>query len=97
MIGKARAVKLEQQLAVLGVGVVVPAQAVVAEGHAAAMTVDERDDANGSPVGNAIADRMPTKWQLIGSRRWSHVYLLAAPNISSTCSQFTRWSRNALR
>ena len=32
-VGEARAVKLEQQVAVLRMGIVVPAEAVVAEGH----------------------------------------------------------------
>src|SRR6185312_1652376 len=62
LIGKARAVKLEQQFAVLGMGVVIPAEAIVAKGHQR----DDRydcDDANGSPVGNCDCRPGAGKWQ----------------------------------
>ncbi len=88
VVAKARAVKLEQQLAVLRVGVVVPAEAVIAERQRR----DDRDDHEhtyGKSVGSAHC--RPT-WRC-GCRLFGlsgDVYLLAALNMASTCSQFTR-------
>jgi hypothetical protein len=62
LVGEARAVELEQQIAILGMGVVVPAEPIVAEGHQR----DDRDDydnANRNPVGNCNCRPGARKWQ----------------------------------
>ena len=133
LVGQARGVERQQEVAVFGMGVVVPAEPVVAEGR-------ERDDrrdrqqqrarggrrcARLAGPGMRIGRSMPAAWRkakagarctppacrastriVSGERRCRaarmtlrlrRVYFIAASYIFATYSQFTRWSRNALR
>ena len=91
VVGKARAVEREQQVAILRMGVVVPAEAVVAERYRRDRLRPHGEDDNGKPVGSrSTADRVPRRGERDKVEVGGDVYLLAATNISSTWSQFTR-------
>ena len=91
-IGKARAVKLEQQVAILRMGVVVPAEAVIPEGDGR----DEHDrhqNQDGQNIGPAIdfaAGQVFSRPHAGHQDASDIVYLVAAANRESTYSQFTR-------